>query len=61
MGPPGSAAGPASTVRRRRVPRIPAAVSGRLVGRPGLTDAEGRPLCAAVRPPRIDWSADAAQ
>ncbi|MFJ2747408.1 DUF5990 family protein [Streptomyces sp. NPDC087297] len=35
--------------------------SGRLVGRLGLTDAKGRPLCAAVRPPRIDWSADAAQ
>lgn len=30
---------------------------GRLVGRLGLTDDKGGPLCAAVRPPRIDWSA----
>ncbi|MFJ7586822.1 DUF5990 family protein [Streptomyces sp. NPDC097617] len=35
--------------------------SGRLLGRLGLTDAKGRPLCAAVRPPRIDWSADVAR
>ncbi len=29
---------------------------GLLVGRLGLTDKSGRPLCAAVRPPRIEWS-----
>jgi hypothetical protein len=28
-----------------------------LVGRLGLTDAKGNPLCAAVRTPLIDWSA----
>jgi hypothetical protein len=33
-----------------------AAKSGVLVGRLGLTDAKGQPLCAAVRPPAIDWS-----
>jgi hypothetical protein len=31
--------------------------SGRLVGRLGLTDGRGHPLCASVRPPRIEWSA----
>ncbi|MFD9130284.1 DUF5990 family protein [Kitasatospora sp. NPDC059571] len=31
--------------------------SGLLVGRLGLTDAAGRPLCAQVRPPRIAWTA----
>ena len=31
--------------------------SGRLVARLGLTDAKGHPLCAAVRPPRVEWSA----
>ena len=31
--------------------------SGLLVGRLGLTDESGWPLCAAVRPPRIEWSA----
>jgi hypothetical protein len=31
--------------------------TGVLVGRVGLTDARGNPLCAAVRPPAIDWSA----
>jgi hypothetical protein len=30
---------------------------GLLVGRLGLTDTKGDPLCAAVRPPMIDWSA----
>jgi hypothetical protein len=30
---------------------------GLLVGRLGLTDARGNPLCAAVRPPAIEWSA----
>jgi hypothetical protein len=33
---------------------------GMLVGRLGLTDAKGNPLCAAVRPPVIEWSAEAA-
>ncbi len=33
---------------------------GMLVGRLGLTDAKGNPLCAAVRPPVITWSAEAA-
>lgn len=30
---------------------------GLLVGRLGLSDDRGWPLCAAVRPPRIHWSA----
>jgi hypothetical protein len=30
--------------------------SGRLVGRLDLTDAKGHPLCAAVRPPTIEWA-----
>jgi hypothetical protein len=30
---------------------------GLLVGRLGLTDHKGNPLCAAVRPPLIEWSA----
>ena len=30
---------------------------GVLVGRLGLTDLKGNPLCAAVRPPVIEWSA----
>jgi hypothetical protein len=30
---------------------------GLLVGRLGLTDHKGNPLCAAVRPPVIEWSA----
>jgi Family of unknown function (DUF5990) len=34
---------------------------GLLVGRLGLTDRNGNPLCAAVRPPLIEWSAVAAQ
>ncbi|MFJ8013867.1 DUF5990 family protein [Streptomyces sp. NPDC096339] len=34
--------------------------SGLLVARLGLTDAHGRPLCAAVRPPVVTWSAGAA-
>ncbi|HKV20457.1 MAG TPA: DUF5990 family protein [Mycobacterium sp.] len=33
-----------------------AAESGLLVGRLGLTDGKGQPLCAAVRPPVIEWS-----
>nr|MDT0663727.1 DUF5990 family protein [Micromonospora sp. DSM 115978] len=31
---------------------------GVLVGRLGLTDARGMPLCAAVRPPVIVWSVE---
>ncbi|RCG25016.1 monooxygenase [Sphaerisporangium album] len=31
--------------------------SGTLRARLGLTDAKGHPLCAAVRPPAITWSA----
>ena len=30
---------------------------GVLVGRLGLTDRKGHPVCAAVRPPAIEWSA----
>jgi len=33
---------------------------GRLIGRLTLTDALGGPVCAAVRPPLITWSASAA-
>ncbi|MGF1429270.1 DUF5990 family protein [Kitasatospora sp. LaBMicrA B282] len=31
--------------------------TGRLLGRLGLTDAKGHPLCARVRPPLVEWSA----
>jgi hypothetical protein len=31
--------------------------TGLLIGRLGLTDDKGWPVCAAVRPPRIHWSA----
>ena len=31
---------------------------GLLIGRLGLTDRKGHPLCAAVRPPLIEWSAE---
>jgi hypothetical protein len=31
--------------------------AGVLVGRLGLTDRLGHPLCAAVRPPLIEWPA----
>ena len=34
-----------------------AVVGGVLVARLGLTDAKGQPLCAAVRPPLVEWSA----
>ncbi|WP_234308130.1 MULTISPECIES: DUF5990 family protein [unclassified Streptomyces] len=34
-----------------------AARDGLLVGRLGLTDAQGGPLCARVEPPRITWTA----
>jgi hypothetical protein len=33
--------------------------TGVLVGRLGLTDEDGWPLCASVRPPLIEWSAPA--
>ena len=33
---------------------------GLLVGRLGLTDRNGNPVCAALRPPDIEWSAAAA-
>ncbi len=31
-----------------------------LVGRLGLTDSKGWPLCASVRPPQIEWCAASA-
>jgi hypothetical protein len=34
-----------------------AAAQGVLVGRLGLSDSAGGPLCASVRPPRIEWLA----
>ncbi|MFJ9627006.1 DUF5990 family protein [Streptomyces sp. NPDC101175] len=34
-----------------------AADEGLLVGRLGLTDANGGPLCARVEPPRVTWTA----
>ena len=34
---------------------------GLLVGRLGLTDHNGNPVCASVRPPLIEWSAGCAQ
>ncbi|MFJ9840320.1 DUF5990 family protein [Kitasatospora sp. NPDC101155] len=34
-----------------------AVASGLLVARLGLTDAKGHPLCAAVRPPLVIWTA----
>lgn len=33
---------------------------GRLIGRLNLTDTQGNPLPAAIRPPLIDWTASAA-
>jgi hypothetical protein len=38
-----------------------AALDGLLVGRLGLTDACGAPLCARVVPPRIAWTAEPAE
>ncbi|MFF9772690.1 DUF5990 family protein [Streptomyces sp. NPDC013978] len=35
-----------------------AARDGLLVGRLGLTDADGGPLCARVEPPHITWTAE---
>ncbi|WP_405819510.1 DUF5990 family protein [Streptomyces sp. NBC_01390] len=37
-----------------------ATLTGLLVGRLGLTDARGGPLCARVVPPRITWTAESA-
>jgi hypothetical protein len=59
------AAGDFTLFRRAklRLDAIPPAVleaaqaSGVLVGRLGLTDRKGNPVCAAVRPPVIEWSA----
>jgi hypothetical protein len=34
---------------------------GALIGRLGLTDPAGNPLCASVRPPLIEWSAGASE
>jgi hypothetical protein len=34
-----------------------AQAGGLLIGRLGLSDDRGWPLCAAVRPPRIEWTA----
>ena len=33
--------------------------AGILIGTVGLTDEKGNPLCASVRPPRINWAAPA--
>jgi hypothetical protein len=33
---------------------------GLLVGRLGLSDPKGHPLCASVRPPSIEWAAGSA-
>ncbi|MFJ4833417.1 DUF5990 family protein [Streptomyces sp. NPDC088747] len=61
-------AGVFSMFRRAKlmIDAIPAAVlaaaarEGLLVGRLGLTDAKGTPLCARVEPPRITWTAEPA-
>ncbi|MFJ8010698.1 DUF5990 family protein [Streptomyces fagopyri] len=44
-------------------PRVLAAAAreGLLVGRLGLSDAHGNPLCARVEPPHITWTAGPAQ
>jgi Family of unknown function (DUF5990)/Bacteriocin-protection, YdeI or OmpD-Associated/Domain of unknown function (DUF1905) len=66
----GREAGAALTMFRRaklRLDAVPAGVlkealgTGLLVGRVGLTDATGMPLCASVRPPTIAWAADSAR
>ncbi|WP_369778185.1 DUF5990 family protein [Streptomyces sp. R33] len=47
--------------RARRLAHGPDVVrwsdDGRLLARLRLTDACGRPLCAQVRPPLVEWSA----
>ncbi|MEV0224794.1 DUF5990 family protein [Streptomyces sp. NPDC050704] len=40
---------------------LAAARDGLLVGRLGLTDPRGGPLCARVEPPHITWTAQAAE
>jgi hypothetical protein len=58
-------AGAATMFRRAklRLDAVPSPVlecsvdSGVLVGRLGLTDPKGHPLCASVRPPMIEWTA----
>lgn len=67
---PGSSCGPSPDAPRRAklwLDAIPPDVLdsavdlGLLVGRLGLTDSQGHPLCAGVRPPLIEWSAAAAR
>ena len=47
-----------------RLDAVPAGVMdracdrGSLVGRLGLSDDQGWPLCASVRPPRIEWTSE---
>ncbi|MFF1798833.1 DUF5990 family protein [Kitasatospora sp. NPDC058263] len=63
----GVAAGPEGFTMFRRAKLMLAAVDpdtadaavrgGTLVARLGLTDVKGHPLCAAVRPPLVAWSA----
>lgn len=58
------AGGAFSTFRRAKLwlDAVPADVMetacdlGLLIGRLGLSDEQGWPLCASVRPPRIEWS-----
>jgi hypothetical protein len=40
-----------------RTTLVAAQESGELVARLGLTDSCGHPLCAAVRPPLVEWTA----
>jgi hypothetical protein len=42
------------TIMRRACSR------GLLVGRLGLSDEDGWPICASIRPPRIEWSTEEA-
>jgi hypothetical protein len=61
-------AGAATLFRRAKLwlDAVPPAVlgsalaGGLLLGRLGLTDPKGHPLCASVRPPVIEWLAPAA-
>ena len=58
MSPCNDGAGPTSCSASYPATLLDAALgSGALIGRLGLTDAAGNPLCAAVRPPLIEWSA----
>lgn len=65
--PSDGAGGPALTLFRRAklwLDAVPADVTeaaterGTLIGRLRLTDKKGRPLCASVRPPLIEWRAE---